>query len=289
MRSIFFLLVIVAITSCQNSIKRTDKISNNYALIPQPDSDSIAKANVPEKTVFKDSLRYTTVRFYKDTKKNAPSNNANSFAYVKADYPKFADEQKFLTNTVSDIITSKPWTGETAKNIEVATASFFKEYNQFKKDVPESPAGYEWSTNVQVSFEDVDLLVLTTESYIYTGGAHGLESIVYYNLDLKNNKLIDLKELFMANYKTKLTDVAEAIFRKDEGISQTAPLDSYFFENKVFVLNKNFAITTKGLLFTYNPYEIKSYAEGKTNLLVPYSKIKEIIKPDSFISKYIKK
>lgn len=286
MRYILIIAALMCFSACQNG--KTTTANSSSASSSAISSDDASIQNSKKNDYFKDSLAYKTISFYKETKKSSLLADSNKFAYVKASYPQFADKQVFLNKEINTIITAKPWTGEPAENIEAATASFFKDYYNFKKDAPDSPAGYEWINNVEVSFQDTNLVVLTTTAYVYTGGAHGLESITYKNLDVKNKKEIALKDLFLPNFNSKLTKIAESIFRKDEGLTQTEPLENYFFENKAFTLNNNFAITKKGLLFTYNPYEIKSYAEGTTNLLIPYLKIKNLIKPKSFISTYIK-
>jgi len=52
--------------------------------------------------------------------------------------------------------------------------------------------------------------------------------------------------------------------------------ESGWFENK-FILANTFALTSKGILFRYNPYEIKSYAYGESEFLLPYHYIEPFI------------
>ena len=56
----------------------------------------------------------------------------------------------------------------------------------------------------------------------------------------------------------------------------------------MFALNDNFLVTPVGIRFLYNEYEIKSYAEGQTELLIPYNKIKSLLRPQSVVSQYLK-
>ena len=86
----------------------------------------------------------------------------------------------------------------------------------------------------------------------------------------------------------RLTYMASTIFRKQEGLSPTQSLENYFFENQKFSLNTNFLITKKGLLFYYNSYEIRSYAEGPMELLVPYTAISGLLKINPYIPKNLK-
>ncbi|MFS8085155.1 MAG: RsiV family protein, partial [Acidobacteriota bacterium] len=43
---------------------------------------------------------------------------------------------------------------------------------------------------------------------------------------------------------------------------------------------KAWVITKKGLWIVFDPYQVASYAAGPQTVLVPYSVLKDIIKPD---------
>ncbi|RKD13672.1 hypothetical protein BCY91_08845 [Pelobium manganitolerans] len=255
----------------------------------QQNTDSSSQINENTLTAFSstDTLPYQIKDFYRETARSKNPADSSKYAYVKASYPKFGADQDFLNRKITSLLSAEPWTGKNQHSLMKASESFFKDFETFKKEVPESPAGYAWEQSITVKFQDTNLIVFASESYVYTGGAHGMPSLLYSNFDLKNEKDIKLEDILIKDYKKPLTRVAESIFRKNEGLSQTDSLENYFFENKVFYLNDNFAVTQKGLLFTYNVYEIKSYAEGMTDLFIPYQKIKGLVKPNSIISKYI--
>jgi hypothetical protein len=40
-------------------------------------------------------------------------------------------------------------------------------------------------------------------------------------------------------------------------------------------MNDNYGFTTQGIVFVFNSYEIASYAEGPTEILIPYEKIRD--------------
>lgn len=54
--------------------------------------------------------------------------------------------------------------------------------------------------------------------------------------------------------------------------------NGYLFEKGRFVLNDNFTLTQTGIKFLYNVYEIKPYVAGITELEIPYSDLKDILK-----------
>jgi hypothetical protein len=93
-----------------------------------------------------------------------------------------------------------------------------------------------------------------------------------------------LDSLITAEGMPKLRAVAENIFRKNEQLAPNASLsEGYFFADGVFSLAETFTVTKDGIKFLYNPYEIKAYAAGTTELTVPFSKIKDIMKESSIL------
>jgi hypothetical protein len=50
----------------------------------------------------------------------------------------------------------------------------------------------------------------------------------------------------------------------------------------------NWAITKKGLRITFDPYQVGPYAAGPQQVVVPYSALKEIIKPDGPVKQFVK-
>lgn len=207
-------------------------------------------------------------------------------AYVKATYPIF-EGQKELNQFIDTLVSSAPLIDNGKPNgIELAAKKFIKDYEDYKKEFPDAFAGYEWDQTLSVNSQDKNIISFVHKDYVYTAGAHGLENEIYHNWSKKEERELSLKDLLIENYTEKLNNLAEKIFRSDEGITETASLESYFFENEKFKLNNNFLITSKGLVFIYNPYEIKSYAEGRTTLIIPYSSIQDLIKPDGYLSIY---
>lgn len=237
--------------------------------------------NAQETNGTADSVEYTIRSFYKTS---TECQKDTCGAYVKATYPEF--KSKDLNDYIDGILTNQ---SKKEISLEVAADSFLNDYLKFKKEYPESSAGNEWIQSIKVSNQQSDLLGITHENYLFTGGAHGLETIIYYNYLVKEKQTVKIKDIIKEGGYAKLETVAEEIFRKNEKLSPTESLaGNYFFEGDKFSLNDNFLITTEGLLFTYNPYEIKAYAFGSTNLLIPYDRISDIVNPNSILANNIK-
>lgn len=118
--------------------------------------------------------------------------------------------------------------------------------------------------------------------YVYSGGAHPNHATRYVNYDRATGHRLTLADLFQPDFEKTLTGIAERHFRQQEGLKPGQSLkEDYFFENGTFRLNDNFTLTATGLKFLYNPYEIKPYAAGETELEVPFSELEGILKKDA--------
>ena len=58
------------------------------------------------------------------------------------------------------------------------------------------------------------------------------------------------------------------------------------FEPGNFKLNENFAISTGGLLFTFNPYEIGPYVMGAPQVFIPYKEMKDLINKNGLLAQF---
>ena len=100
---------------------------------------------------------------------------------------------------------------------------------------------------------------------------------------------MQLSDILIDGYQQPLNKLAERVFRKQEKLADTASLThGYFFKDDLFSVNDNFLVSPTGLLFYYNEYEIKPYVAGPTELLIPYSKIKSLLRPNTVVAQYHK-
>jgi len=129
--------------------------------------------------------------------------------------------------------------------------------------------------------------------YVFMGGAHGLNTINYFNFNLKNGKQITESDLFMKNSTKKLTELIKKRIveqsLEDESLEPIKNLDKTDFWTDAIKPNGNFYITDESLNYVFNPYEIGPYYLGITEVRLPYERLKSILKPNSIISYLIKK
>jgi hypothetical protein len=201
---------------------------------------------------------------------------------VDITYPEF-ENQPALNDSINERI-QKIYTTETSYgSVSDMVQGFMADYRNFKTDLNFNNRVYNLMSKTRVLSND-QLVSLKTESYIYTGGAHGGSFVAFINWDPQARKQISIQDVLKPDTYDSLQVIAEKIFRKNEGISSTDPLKQYFFEDNTFVLNENYLFTPEGIKYLYNEYEIKPYSSGRTELLIPYDSIRNLLKPKSAIS-----
>ncbi|NGM64012.1 DUF3298 and DUF4163 domain-containing protein [Sphingobacterium sp. SGR-19] len=191
--------------------------------------------------------------------------------YYAARFPVFSSE---IDSLVRDVVFID---GE--HNASQVAESFLGGFNEYAEEQIESEnqAFHAWfrNQNCEVALNVRGFLTLKNAISEYTGGAHGIEIEVWSSYDIQNRKKLALNDLFQDTLA--LQQIVEGYFRKQEQLNDTSSYGSaYFFENETFTLADNFGVTPTGLLFHYNPYEIKSYAEGPTTLTIPYHALADV-------------
>nr|WP_255552061.1 DUF3298 and DUF4163 domain-containing protein [Roseivirga sp. E12] len=142
------------------------------------------------------------------------------------------------------------------------------EYTSILEEYPDYSASWSMEVNSDIIYQDSSFISVASTIYSYTGGAHPNQYQVYRSYDLQTGKAITLSDILSSGFEEELNQAAEIEFRMLKEIPPNEELKDrgYFFEGGTFVLNDNFAIINKSLIFYFNPYEIAPYAVGSTEL-----------------------
>ena len=132
--------------------------------------------------------------------------------------------------------------------------------------------------------------VAFTEGSYSRGAAHGNSMTQVLNYDLKSGKKIALADLFKD--KSKYLSVIASYCQKELKDRAKKP-DAMILEELIDYgagpradNYRAWNITRKGLWITFDPYQVAAYAAGPQYILVPYSVLKDIIKPDGPIAMF---
>ena len=145
-----------------------------------------------------------------------------------------------------------------------------------------------------IEYADNELVSVNFLESNFTGGAHPNYNYFTITYDLKNGRELKLAELFKPGAKYLETVSAYAIkdlqSRKmpDSGENMGLAQDGFDGATAKAENYQHWNITKKGLMFTFDPYQVGPYAAGSQFVIVPYAKLKDITKPDGALAKMLK-
>lgn len=169
-------------------------------------------------------------------------------------------------------------------SFEAVADSFIANYMSFKNEMS-NDIGWYWSADANEQYRSSKVVVLNMTTEGFTGGAHGFQTVSFYNFSRDDGKRLDLSDILNPGFEAELNKLVDAQFRKDKGLSPTANLQTEgdLFENEI-KFNNNFAITKDGILFFYNQYEIAAYAYGQIEVLIRYDQLGDLLKDKSIMN-----
>lgn len=156
-----------------------------------------------------------------------------------------------------------------------AVKNFITEYQDFRKDFPKFPASYEVVLAEEIAHQSEEIVVIKTEHYLFTGGAHGYGATNFTTFSLENGRLLQAADLF--TNLPAFTKYAEEKFREKYKIPSNENINStgFFFENDVFYLPNNLAVLANEVVLIYQPYEAAAYARGEMVLRFPKQEVEQ--------------
>ena len=149
---------------------------------------------------------------------------------------------------------------------------------------------YDYMLEISPAWESSDKRYVTYRfySYYYTMGAHGFMEEYYLTFDNENGRILGYNDIFGANDFKKALDLLEqeitaqkkefmnfdgiypASLEKDELESNASEILKEVYDGSYYPRP---AMTRQGIVFSYQPYEKGSFAEGILHFVIPYSKL----------------
>jgi hypothetical protein len=223
------------------------------------------------------------------TPKVIKETNKEKFYAIDAEYPQIEGDARFekFNREARGLITKDVAAfkaGQTSEESETGSDNVLAdEARTSTLDV-----GYE----IRYATDDL-ISVEFSEGTYEAGAAHGNGNTTVLNYDVKNGKKLALADLFNPN--SKYLSVISAYCIKDlrdrSKKDKDAMLDEEMMKSGASPRADNYhavAITKKGLWVTFDPYQVAAYAAGPQYVLVPYSALKDIIKPDGPVAAFAK-
>ena len=157
-----------------------------------------------------------------------------------------------------------------------------EQLSQMLEDIP----GWEYQYSFKKTDETPSYVVFYSQNYIYMGGAHGgITGAGSLTFDKKDGHMIS-SFIDSTNTAAMQPLLREGLLQyyNDMNVEMTEDelLESLFIENGIIPLPSWQPYPTeKGLLFTYQQYEIASYAEGMPSFVLPFDKVAPYLTSDA--------
>jgi hypothetical protein len=204
---------------------------------------------------------------------------------LDAEYPQIEGDTRFdkFNREARAMITKDVAAFKTAESQEIDE----------EMDLPAETQNSTLDISYQMRLATDDLISVEFHEGQYSrGAAHGNSFTAVLNYDLKNGKKLALADLF--NPKSNYLNVISAYCIKDLKEQGKREKDSMLQDDMIepgaAPRADNYdawTITRKGLWITFDPYQVAAYAAGPQHVLVPYSALKDIIKADGPISRFV--
>ncbi|OAL85298.1 DUF3298 domain-containing protein [Acinetobacter terrae] len=129
------------------------------------------------------------------------------------------------------------------------------------------------STYVRFVNQQYDRATFAIQTYTYSSGAaHGMHHQEFVNFDLKTKKRLALQDILVKGAEQQVLDTLYD--------SNSMWLDQHSIERTKLQLSDNFYYGANGIVFVYPLYELASYAEGMTELTLPYVALTKLVKAE---------
>jgi hypothetical protein len=206
--------------------------------------------------------------------------------YIRFDYPTVVEAPvgasvEAVTSAIDAFLEAPLHQDEPPASVNALMVRFLADYAAFKASEPTSAQNWFLERKAFVLRSAPSLVTLSLSERSYLGGAHGMETVHYVNLDPVTGARKLLTDVLEEAARPDAIALAEARFREVRGIAEGTTLKDagFTFENDTFVLSDNFALRDDGLAFYYNPYDVAPYAMGATEIVLTPDEIRPLLKP----------
>lgn len=170
--------------------------------------------------------------------------------------------------------------------------TFFEQYRMSNTDIntKENYQFLNWEKRkiLSVVFNESDLVSLNFQDYTYTGGASGLEMNRYLVFDFTKGTKIGIFDIVQNEKENTLSELIKSEISRKLNIDPSGQLTDYgFFSNDVFVTS-NFCLTSYGIVFHYNTYELAGQETGPLSVYLPFNNLMEVLIKEGIIERISK-
>ena len=170
-----------------------------------------------------------------------------------------------------------------AGSFDSLVQGFRQAYDGFKRDLPDEPL-VPWHVERKISVLATvsGVFSLSCQEYTYLGGVHPTATVRLVSFDAHSGRRLRVPDLLAPGSEDAMVAVGERAFRRVREITGDLPINEagFWFEGGRFNLPDNFAITSDGLRFVFNAYDVAPYVIGPTDFGIPFGDIRPLLRRD---------
>lgn len=210
---------------------------------------------------------------------------------IAADYPREGDEP-LLTNARRAILARLGYpqaqpAADPSRALTPVADTYKKElraaFEEFQQALEETSAPgdtlqqdyhFTFESSATIHYQSAKVLTYRYQAYTFAGGAHGMQTELYYTLDRNTGKELLWDDLFETGAKREALAglVRKALVEQFYKPLGTAPAFDEAPDMFSFALPQlQPAFVKEGIIFKYAPYEIDSYAAGMPECTLSYA------------------
>lgn len=224
-----------------------------------------------QQRVYRDTLPWTT----RQHTARAPGCTGRECSSVELAWPDFGSRPGPMAR-VNELLLISLLNGDDAgvrhRNITSLTDAFLRAARS------SDSAGMPWDAKrtIAVRCNTQTRVLLQTDEYSFTGGAHGLLSSHFDAFVPVTGARVSDRVMVPLSTRAELTPIVERAFRRERELPATGSLmeAGYTFKDDHFDLGLAFvAVCGSSLFVHWNAYAIAPYAAGPTHLVIPLDSV----------------
>ncbi|NYT64798.1 DUF3298 domain-containing protein [Alcaligenaceae bacterium] len=136
--------------------------------------------------------------------------------------------------------------------------------------------------SAKTRYRNRHLTVVELNSYQYfTGAAHGITATQFLNWNNDQQKVLGLDQILLTGQHTAYVEALKQAHTLWLASNPDATQDPVAYARMwPFQPSDNFGFTDQGLVVKYDSYQIAPYSSGQPELLLPYSALQGIVRPE---------
>ncbi|MGC6488148.1 MAG: RsiV family protein [Planctomycetota bacterium] len=177
------------------------------------------------------------------------------------------DEARAALNAAWMLLVEMPIRGQGARSLEAQAASLLTSWERCRAEHPTAASTASWwrRRRTQVLYSGDGLVTLQVSERWHTGGAHSNSRTRIATYDPASGRRVDARSLVAPADRSRL---AAAVV---QGVlARGVPCDRAALVARASA-TENVAVIERGLLFSFDPYEVSGFPQGTIQHVVPWS------------------